>query len=173
MGREDCSQQLWKTMLNSGDLWLNETRVWRSSPCPIKTYLLAEGVLLPHPLVAKISFTLGSCVYYKTTIQNSKPRWNINASGLILSMRAWSTEAHITRWNEFTRSRMVESITRLLLIASVSMLAYLMLPIKLFWHTMESTTKRGRMANKSIFLVIHQALRNVWWLTPTWSRMNN
>jgi len=117
----------------------------------------------PHPLVVKISFTLGLCVYYKTTILNSKPRWNISAlSGLIPSMRATGARKHTSQggmcllvhvwWNPFTRL----SVT-----ASVSMLAYLMLAIKLFWHIMESTTKRGRMANKSIYLVVHQALCNV------------
>ena len=125
--------------------------------------LIGGRSTLPHPLVGKIPFTLGFCVYHKTAILNNKSRWNIGAlSGLILSMRATGTQKHTSQggmsllvhawWNPFTHL----SVT-----ASVSMLAYLMLPIKLFWHTMESTTKRGRMTNKSIFLVVHQALCNV------------
>ena len=128
-------------MLDLGYLWLNGTRVWGSSPCAIKTYLLAEGVLY---------FTLSLCVYYKTTILNSKPRWNISAlSGLIPSMRAIGARKHTSQggmslpvhawWNPFIRL----SVT-----VSVSMLAYLMLPIKLsgiswkaLWREEEWQTK--------------------------------
>jgi len=67
---------------------------------------------LPHHLVAKIFFTLGLCVYYKTTILNSKPRWNIMCTKWTHPKYEshWSTEAHITRWNEFTGSHVVEFI---------------------------------------------------------------
>ena len=76
--------------------------------------LVGRRSTLPHPLVAKISFNLGLCVYYKTTILNSKPRWNISAlSGLILSMRATGAQKHTSQggmgllvhawWNPFIR----------------------------------------------------------------------
>ena len=46
---------------------------------------------------AKTSFTLGMCVY-KTTILNSKRRWNISElNGLILSMRATRAQKHTSQ----------------------------------------------------------------------------
>ena len=161
-------------MLNSGYLWLNGTRVWSSS-CPIKTYLLAEGYFTTsfsvedffHPRLVRI--LQDHYPEQQAKVEHKCTKWTHPKHE-----SHWSIEAHITRWNEFLLVHVWwNPFIRLSVTASISMLAYLMLPIKLFWHIMESTTKRGWMANKSIFLVVHLALCNVWWLTPTWSRMNN